>query len=58
MSSKPDSAFAYYNRGSVNALIERTHKAKQDLRTALALAEKSGNENIKILVEKTLRSLE
>ena len=55
---KPDFAFAYYNRGSVNALLERTHKAKQDLRTALALAEKSGSENIKILVEKALRSLE
>ena len=55
---KPDYAFAYYNRGSVNVLLERTHKAKQDLRTALALAEKSGNKDIKILAEKALRALE
>ena len=55
---KPDFALAYYNRGSVNALLDRTRKAKQDFRTALALSEKSSNKDIKILVEKALRSLE
>ena len=55
---KPDFALAYYNRGSVNALLDHTRKAKQDFRTALALLEKSGNKDIKILVEKALRALE
>ena len=54
---KSDYADAYATRGLAKALLGRTWEAKQDIRTALRFAEKSGNEEIKALAEKALRSL-
>ena len=54
----PDDAKAYYTRGSAKALLGRTWEAKQDLRTALRLAEKVGDANLKARIEEILRLLE
>ena len=54
---KPDFALAYYNRGNAKALLDRTWEAKQDVRTALRLAEKAGDESLKADIEETLRLL-
>ena len=53
-----DEAKAYYTRGSAKALLGRTREAKQDLRTALRLAEKAGDANLKASIEEMLRLLE
>ena len=55
---KPDAADAYYNRGVAKALLNRTWETKQDFRTALRLAEKVGDDDIKARAEKALRLLE
>ena len=55
---KPDYAKAYLNRGIAKALLNRTSEAKQDLRTALRLAEKVGDADIKTKAEKVVRLLE
>ena len=55
---KPDYAEAYYNRGLARDLSNRTWEAKQDLRTALRLAEKAGDKNLKAIIEEALRLLE
>ena len=55
---KPDDAFAYYMRGAAKALLNRTWEAKQDFRTALKLATKSGNARLKALIERALQLLE
>jgi len=55
---KPDYAFAYYHRGLAKVLLGRTWEAKQDLGTALRLAEKAGDTDLKAHIEETLRLLE
>ncbi len=55
---KPDYAVAYHFRGVAKALLGRTWEAKQDVRTALRLAEKAGDASLKAHIEETLRLLE
>jgi len=55
---KPDYVEAYYNRGVAKARLNRTGEAKQDIRTALHLAEKTGNATLKALAKEGLRLLE
>ncbi len=55
---KPDFVLAYYSRGLAKALLGRTWEAKQDLWTALRLAEKTGDESLKASIQRTLRLLE
>ena len=54
----PDDALAYIYRGTAKALLGRTWEAKQDLWTALRLAEKAGDADLKAHIEGTLRLLE
>ena len=54
---KPDYAEAYLNRGSSKALLNQTWAAKQDLQTALRLAENAGDESLKAQIEEWLRGL-
>ena len=55
---EPDYADAYYFRGVVKAILNRTYEAKRDIRTALRLAEKSGNVSLKARIQEILRMLE
>lgn len=55
---KPDDTAAYVNRGRVKALRGRTREAKEDLRTALQLANQAGDENLKTKIKLMLRPLE
>ena len=55
---EPGFADAYSNRGITKALLNRMSEAKQDLRTALRLAEQAGNQQLKAAIEKVIRSLE
>ena len=55
---KPDYAEAYLDRGLARALLNRTLEAKQDLRTALRLAEKAGEADAKARAQKGLQLLE
>ena len=55
---EPGFADAYSNRGITKALLNRMPEAKQDLRTALRLAEQAGNQQLKAAIEKVIRSLE
>ena len=55
---KPDLAQAYLSRGVAKALLNRTWEAKQDLRTALRLAEKSGDADTKARAQEGLQLLE
>ena len=48
---KPDYAKAYYNRGTTKTLLNRTSEAKQDLQTALKLAEQAGDEDLKVKIK-------
>ena len=52
---KPDLAEAYINRGVTKGLLKRNWEAKQDLRTALRLAEKTGDKGLKAKIEEVLR---
>ena len=52
---KPDYAIAYINRGAAKASLNRTSEAKQDLRTALRLAENADDESLKTQIEEALR---
>ncbi len=52
----PDDAQAYYNRGREKYLLDRTQGANQDLRTALQLAIKAGDTDLKTQVEDFLRN--
>ncbi len=54
---EPNNAYAYYQRGLAKVLLYGTLEAKQDLRTALQLAIKAGDANLKTEVEDTLRIL-
>ena len=54
---KPDYAEAHFTRGFAKYRVGRISEAKQDLRIALNLAEQSGNENLKILVNALLQKL-
>ena len=55
---KPNNVYAYFNRGYAKGTLGRTLEAKQDLRMALKLAEKSGNVSLKTQIEETLRLME
>ena len=55
---KPDHTNAYINRGAAKTLLNRTSEAKQDLRTALRLAEQTGDKSLKAKIEETPRLLE
>ena len=55
---KPDHTRAYVNRGAVKTLLNRTWEAKQDLKTALKLAEQAGDEDLKAKIKDALRLLE
>ena len=55
---KPDHTRAYVNRGAVKTLLNRTWEAKQDLQTALKLAEQAGDEDLKAKIKDALRLLE
>ena len=55
---RPDSARAYYARGLSKLALGRTWEAKQDFRTGLKLAEKAGNREIKINIEKILQEIQ
>ena len=55
---KPDYAQAYLDRGLAKALLNRTWEAKQDLRTALGLAEKADDTDAKARAQKGLQLLE
>ena len=55
---KPDYATAYYNRGVAKALLNHRREARQDLRTAWRLAEKTGETDTKALIERALQLLE
>ena len=48
-------AFTYFKRGDSNYKLGRIGEAKQDYRTALKLAEQSGNEWLKANIEETMR---
>ena len=54
---KPDDARAYYNRGVTKASLNRTWEAKQDFRTALRIAEKTGDKSLKAKIEEWLQLL-
>ena len=54
---KPDDAYAYNGRGIAKALLGHTWEAKQDLRTALKLAEKAGDASLKANIEQLLRNI-
>ena len=55
---KPDDASAYIHRGLEKARLNRTWEAKQDLRTALRLAEKAGDADTKAKAQEILQLLE
>ena len=55
---EPDFADAYSNRGITKALLNRMSEAKQDLRTALRLAEQAGNQQLKTAIEQILQQLQ
>ena len=55
---KSNNIYAYFNRGYAKGMLGRTFEAKQDLRMALKLAEKSGNVSLKTQIEETLRLIE
>ena len=52
---KPDYAEAYYNRGSLKSKLGYFREAEQDLLTALQLAQRAGNEELKLEIEHALR---
>ena len=55
---KPDLAEAYINRGVTKGLLKRNWEAKQDLRTALRLAENADDKGLKTQIEEWLRLIE
>ena len=55
---KPDFADAYSNRGITKVLLGRASEGKQDLKTALKLAEKSNNQQLKSAIEQILQGLQ
>ena len=54
----PDDAFAYYCRGVVKGNLKRFREAKQDLRTALKLAIRDGNNSLKADIEEVLKIID
>ena len=55
---KPNDATAYAARGFEKAALGRTQEAKGDYQIALKLAEKVGDENLKVKIKKQFRFLE
>lgn len=55
---RPDYAEAYYVRGLSKLVLGRTWEAKQDFRTALRLAQKVGNQQIKTNIEQILQDIQ
>ena len=55
---KPNDAATYFNRGRAKALLGHTRESKQNLRTALQLANQAGDENLKAKIQLMLRSIE
>ena len=55
---KPDYVEAYTIRGFAKYKLGRTWEAKQDLRTALKLAEKSGDTVLKTDIESILQKID
>ena len=54
----PSHAYAYYKRGIAKGNLERIGEAKQDLQTALKLAEQAGDESLKADIEELLQTLD
>ena len=54
---KPDFAGAYHARGLAKGNLGRISEGKQDLRTALKLAEQTGNQDLKGEIEQFLQEL-
>ena len=52
----PDDVIAYYNRGLAKRKLGHLWTAKQDLRIALKLAKRAGNESLKARVEALLQT--
>ena len=55
---KPDYTMAYLNRGLAKVLLNQMWEAKQDLRTAWRLTEKTGDADAKARAEMALQILE
>ena len=55
---KPNDAYAYVGRGAAKGSLGRFWEEKQDLRTALKLAEKAGDESLKNSIKKILQIIE
>ena len=55
---KPDYAIAYFNRGLAKGFLGHHNEEKQDFKTALSLAEESGNVRLKAQIEEVIRLLE
>ena len=51
----PNNIYGYFNRGFAKNMLGRTWEAKQDLQTALKLAEKSDDVRLKSQIEETLQ---
>ncbi len=55
---QPDDAKAYCNRGIAKGSLGRFGEGKQDLRAALKLAERAGNESLKTEIEAFLQTVD
>ncbi len=55
---KPNDAYAYVGRSAAKGSLGRFWEEKQDLRTALKLAEKAGDESLKNSIKKILQIIE
>ena len=55
---QPENAIAYFNRGNAKAIQKRYWEAKQDLRIAWKLAERSDDEGLKARIKKTLQVID
>ncbi len=55
---KPDSAQAYFNRGLAKSRIGQMSKGKQDMLTALKLAEQNSDENLKAHIKSIIQKIQ
>ena len=53
---RPNIAEAYYNRGLAKKILGSPWEAKQDLRTALKIADQQGHESLKVKIEELLQN--
>ena len=54
---KPDTAYAYYNRGLTKAALGHGEEAQLNLTSARHLARAAGNDSLVALAEQTLQDL-